>query len=105
MRELVGDALALGWTLWPYEADFDSAPADFARQRSTPSVTFMNWRMSCQVNEVLELTRRLRMPYLRAAAPDALATAKAQRWDPAEVLRVLLEEKPKAVIHSLGGQR
>jgi DNA replication protein DnaC len=43
-----------------------------------------------------ELTRiltRLRLPYLRKAAPDVLATARAQRWDPAEVLRVLLQEE------------
>jgi len=33
--------------------------------------------------------RRMRLPYLRKAAPDVLATARAQRWDPAEVLRVL----------------
>jgi len=38
-----------------------------------------------------ELARRLRLPYLRQAADDVLATAKAQRWDPAEMLRVLLE--------------
>jgi hypothetical protein len=30
--------------------------------------------------------RRMRLPYLRKAAPDVLATARAQRWDPAEVL-------------------
>ena len=36
------------------------------------------------------LLRRMRLPYLRAPAPDVLATAKAQRWDPAEVLRVLI---------------
>lgn len=47
------------------------------------------------VDEVVGLTRRLRMPYLRKAAPDVLATAKAQRWDPAEALRVLLEEEAK----------
>jgi DNA replication protein DnaC len=35
------------------------------------------------------------MPYLRKAAPDVLTTAKAQRWDPAEALRVLLEEEAK----------
>lgn len=35
----------------------------------------------------------MRLPYLRAAAPEVLATAKAQRWDPAEVLRVLLDEE------------
>jgi DNA replication protein DnaC len=38
------------------------------------------------------LLRRMRFPYLRAA-PDVLATARAQRWDPAEVLRVLLAEE------------
>jgi len=43
--------------------------------------------------ELDTLTRRMRLPYLRAAAPDVLATAKAQRWDPAEVLRVLLTEE------------
>ena len=37
--------------------------------------------------------RRMRLPYLRHAAPDVLATARAQRWDPAEVVRVLLAEE------------
>jgi DNA replication protein DnaC len=37
--------------------------------------------------------RRMRLPYLRTAAPEVLATARAQRWDPAEVLRVLLAEE------------
>ncbi|MGH2467455.1 MAG: IS21-like element helper ATPase IstB [Candidatus Dormibacteraceae bacterium] len=36
---------------------------------------------------------RLRLPYLRRAAPEVCATARAQRWDPAEVLRVLLTEE------------
>ncbi|MEH1017877.1 IS21-like element helper ATPase IstB [Micromonospora sp. CPCC 206060] len=40
-----------------------------------------------------KLLRRMRLPYLRAAAPDVIATAKAQRWDPAEVLRVLIQEE------------
>jgi DNA replication protein DnaC len=39
------------------------------------------------------LLRRMRLPYLRAAAPDVIATAKAQRWDPAEILRVLINEE------------
>lgn len=43
--------------------------------------------------ELLTALRRMRMPYLRAAAPEILATAKAQRWDPAEVLRVLMVEE------------
>ena len=45
--------------------------------------------------ELLSLLRRMRLPYVRAAAPEVLATAKAQRWDPAEVLRVLLVEEVK----------
>lgn len=44
-------------------------------------------------DELMALMRRLRMPYLRAHAPDVIATAKAQRWDPAEVLTVLLKEE------------
>lgn len=43
--------------------------------------------------ELTAVLRRMRMPYLRAAAPEVIATAKAQRWDPAEVLRVLIVEE------------
>lgn len=45
--------------------------------------------------ELLRVTQRLRMPYLRRHAPEVIAVAKAQRWDPAEVVRVLLEEEVK----------
>lgn len=41
--------------------------------------------------QVEALTRRLRMPYLRTILSDTLAAARAQRWDPAEVVRVLLD--------------
>ena len=41
------------------------------------------------------MLRRMRLPYLRAAAPEILATARAQRWDPAEVVRVLIGEEIK----------
>lgn len=43
--------------------------------------------------ELDRILRRMRLPYLRKAAPDVLATARAQRWDPTEVLRVLLAEE------------
>ena len=43
--------------------------------------------------DLLAVLSRMRLPYLRAAAPDVLATARAQRWDPAEVLRLLLTEE------------
>lgn len=45
--------------------------------------------------ELQTLMRRLRLPYLRAHAPEVVATARAQRWDPAEMLRVLLAEEAK----------
>ncbi len=43
------------------------------------------------LEEITVLCRRLRLRYIREQAPDVLATAKAQRWDPTELLRVLLE--------------
>jgi len=43
--------------------------------------------------ELDAVIRRMRLPYLRKAAPDVLAAARAQRWEPAEVLRVLLAEE------------
>ena len=39
------------------------------------------------------LLRGLRLPHIRRHAPDVLATAKAQRWDPTEVLRALFTEE------------
>jgi DNA replication protein DnaC len=43
--------------------------------------------------EALALTRRLKLPHIRRALVDVVPTAKAQRWDPAEVVRVLLAEE------------
>lgn len=43
--------------------------------------------------ELTALLRRMRLPYLRAAVPEVLATARSQRWDPAETLWVLLAEE------------
>src|SRR5437899_12367797 len=45
--------------------------------------------------ELDALLKRMRLPYFRRAAPDVCATARAQRWEPAEVLRVLLAEEVK----------
>ena len=44
-------------------------------------------------DDLTAVLKRMRMPYLRTAAPEVLATARAQRWDPTEVLRVLLAEE------------
>lgn len=45
--------------------------------------------------ELERLLRRLRLPYVRGAAPEVIATATSQRWEPAEVLRVLFEEEAR----------
>lgn len=44
-------------------------------------------------DELDRLVRRLRLPYVRRAAPEVIATANSQRWEHAEVLRVLLTEE------------
>ena len=44
-------------------------------------------------DELEALLRRLRLPYVRKAAPEVIATAASQRWEHAEVLRVLLAEE------------
>jgi DNA replication protein DnaC len=49
--------------------------------------------MTDLLEEVEALSRRLRLPHIRKAAPEICLTAKAQRWDPAEALRVLLAEE------------
>jgi len=43
--------------------------------------------------DVEALLRRLRLPHIRRHAPEIIATAKAQRWEPVEVLRALFEEE------------
>jgi hypothetical protein len=43
--------------------------------------------------DVDTLLRTLRLLHIRRAAPEVIATAKAQRWDPGELLRALLSEE------------
>ena len=45
------------------------------------------------IGEVVELLKALRLPHMRRHAPELLATAKAQRWEPAEAIRALLTEE------------
>ncbi|HUY63420.1 MAG TPA: IS21-like element helper ATPase IstB [Acidimicrobiales bacterium] len=44
-------------------------------------------------DDIETLLRRLRLPHIRRAAPEVIATARAQRWEPAEVLKALLSEE------------
>lgn len=43
------------------------------------------------VDEIDAMTRRLHIPHIRRSFYDLALTAKAQRWDPIELIRVLLE--------------
>ena len=45
--------------------------------------------------DIEAMARRMRLPYLRSHAAEVFAVAKAQRWEPAEVVRVLLGEEIK----------
>jgi hypothetical protein len=45
------------------------------------------------VNEAVELTRRLKLPHIRRHLLELVPTARAQRWDHAELVRVLLAEE------------
>jgi len=60
------------------------------RPGSTNALIAAGVRAAPPLPEDLEaLLRRLRLPHIRALAPEVIATAKAQRWEPAEVLRAL----------------
>lgn len=43
--------------------------------------------------ELEALMRQLKMPHARALAPELIATAKSQRWDPTEVIKALFVEE------------
>src|ERR1700752_4858833 len=51
-------------------------------------------------DELDRLLRRLRLPYVRKAAPEVIATAASQRWEHAEVLRVPLAEEAAGRDHA-----
>jgi hypothetical protein len=51
MRALIQAALDLGWTLWPYEADIDHAPATLV-DRGLGSLAFTNWREAEQARNL-----------------------------------------------------
>ena len=51
------------------------------------------------------LMRSLRLPHARAIAADVLATARAQRWDPTEVIKALLVEETAGRARSMLASR
>ena len=55
--------------------------------------------------DVETLMRGLRLPHARAIAADVLATARAQRWDPTEVIKALLTEETAGRARSMLASR
>ena len=55
--------------------------------------------------DVEALMRALRLPHARAIAADVLATARAQRWDPTEVIKALLTEETAGRARSMLASR
>jgi hypothetical protein len=51
------------------------------------------------------LMRSLKMPHARPLAPDLIATARAQRWDPAEVIKALFAEEAAGRARSMLASR
>ena len=54
-------------------------------------------------DELERLLHRLRLPYVRRAAAEVIATATSQRWEHAEVLKVLLPRRPPAATKRRSG--
>jgi DNA replication protein DnaC len=55
--------------------------------------------------DVEALMRQLRLPHARAIAAEVLATARSQRWDPAEVIKALLTEESAGRARSMLASR
>ena len=76
---------------------------DFAHARQERAVTAAAPAPPPLDDGLEQLLRRMRLPHMRRIAPEVLATAKAQRWDPAEVLRALLAEEVAGRDRSVAG--
>jgi hypothetical protein len=68
------------------------APAP-ARPRLAAPASAVAATSGAAFDEAIALTRRLKLPHIRRAMAEIIPTAKAQRWDPAEIVRVLLAEE------------
>lgn len=57
------------------------------------SITTPNTTAPALPADLEALMRKLKMPHARAIAPEVLATARAQRWEPLETVKALLTEE------------
>jgi DNA replication protein DnaC len=64
-----------------------------ARPRMAAPASAVAATTGAAFDEAIALTRRLKLPHIRRAMAEVIPTAKAQRWEPAEVVRALLAEE------------
>ncbi|MEU1446493.1 hypothetical protein SAMN05442782_11259 [Streptomyces sp. OK228] len=69
----------------------DTATAT-ARPRLAAPASAVAATTAAVFDEAIALTRRLKLPHIRRAMAEVIPTAKAQRWERAEVVRALLAE-------------
>src|SRR3954464_1799966 len=60
---------------------------------SRPGTTVVAASGGDPLAEAVELTKRLKLPHIRRHLLELVPTARAQRWDHAELVRVLLAEE------------
>lgn len=64
-----------------------------SRPRMQAPATAVAATSGAAFDEAVTLTRKLKLPHIRRALAEIIPVAKAQRWDPAEVVRALLAEE------------
>ncbi|MFG2848861.1 ATP-binding protein [Kitasatospora sp. NPDC048296] len=71
----------------------DSPTVPAPRHRMQAPASAVAATSGAAFDEAINLTRRLKLPHIRRAMAEIIPTAKAQRWDPAEIVRALLAEE------------
>jgi DNA replication protein DnaC len=64
----------------------------------------MSERGAVPIDEVITLCRRLRLKYVREQVEEVVLTARAQRWDPTDLLRALLVAEAHGRAHFPAGK-
>lgn len=72
-------------------AEINTLP--ISRPRSSAPASATAAALGSAFDEAVALTKALKLPHIRRAMSEVIPTAKAQRWDPAEVVRALLSEE------------
>lgn len=70
-----------------------SSTLSLPRPRAQAPASAVAATSGAALDEAIALTRKLKLPHIRRALSEIVPVAKAQRWDPAEIVRALLAEE------------